>query len=386
MKLGVVTTSYPRRAGDFAGHFVARHAEELLLQGHEVSVIAAGDGASRGFERRGSLEITRLRSELFFDGGAPEAIAARGALAALPAMARWLGAVGVQARGWGAACAHWLVPSAVAAISAPGPLLAIAHGGDVHTLRRARLLAPVLAALLARGARLAFVSDELRGLARASLAQLPTLASARLRRRFDDAAIVQPMGVDCARWAEAAHAPRPRPRRYALVLGRLVPIKGVELAIDAVAALGDPELELVIIGEGPERAALEQRARDHGARVAERVQFLGALPTHAREPYLAHAAAVLLPSRSLADGRAEGTPQVALEALAAGVPLLAAATGGLVALPPPVSLLDDRDPERWAAALAELLRHPPSIDELRALARPHDWPAVAAALWAHWMR
>ncbi len=386
MKLGVVTTSYPRRAGDFAGHFVARHAEELLHQGHEVSVIAAGDEASPRYERRGSLEITRLRSALFFEGGAPEAIAARGALAALPAAAGWLGAVGVRARGWSAACAHWLVPSAVAAISAPGPLLAIAHGGDVHTLRRARLLAPVLAALLARGARLAFVSDELRQLARESLCSLPSPMASLLRRRFDDAAIAQPMGVDCARWAAAARAPRPRRRRYALVLGRLVAIKGVELAIDAFAALGDPELELLIIGDGPGRAALEERARQRGARVVERVHFLGALPTQEREPYLAHAAAVLVPSRSLADGRAEGTPQVALEALAAGVPLLAAPTGGLAALPPPVQLLADRDPERWAAALAELSRHPPSIDELRAIARPHDWPAVAAALWAHWMR
>jgi glycosyltransferase involved in cell wall biosynthesis len=94
---------------------------------------------------------------------------------------------------------------------------------------------------------------------------------------------------------------------------------------------------------------------------------------------------VLLPSRPLPDGRTEGMPQVALEALAAGVPLLAAATGGLAALPPPVRLLDDREPARWAAALAELLRHPPTPAELRALARPHHWPTVAAALWSHWM-
>lgn len=382
MRLGVVTTSYPRRAGDFAGHFVARHAEELLRHGHEVEVIAAGDEASPRTEQQGSLQITRLRSALFFDGGAPEAIAARGMLAALPTAARWIGATSVQARGWSAACAHWLVPSAIAAISAPGPLLAIAHGGDVHTLRRAGLLAPVLATLLARGARLAFVSEELRALARASLRALPSV----LLRRFDDAAIVQPMGVDCARWAEAARAPRPQARRYVLVLGRLVAIKGVELAIDAFAALADAELELVIIGEGPARASLEARAREHGLRVAERVHFFGALPTDARAPYLAHAAAVLVPSRALDDGRAEGTPQVALEALAAGVPLLAASTGGLAALPPPVQLRDDRDPARWAAALAALLRDPPSSEELRALARPHDWPAVAAALWSHWMR
>lgn len=418
MKLGVVTASFPRFPGDPAGHFVASHAELLRRAGHAVEVVAAGDGVAPRRELRpgglaptpladagaggadvAPLAITRVASPLFFAGGAPEAITAAGWRAALPAagltarLAATTALVSRRAAGWDATAAHWLVPAALAAVSVRGPLLAIAHGGDVHLLRRAGLLAPALAALLGRRARLAFVSEELAALARAAL-------PAPLRRRFDAATLVQPMGVDLAHFAGlAADTARPQPRPYALVLARLVPIKGVELALaafSALAAAGAPAraagaparaaLELVIAGDGPERARLERLAAADPA-TAGRVRFLGALPTAARDAWLAHAAAVVLPSRRLPGGRGEGTPQVALEALAAGVPLLAAATGGLAALPPPARLLPehDRDPRRWAAALADLLAAPPPPAALRAVVQPLDWPAVATALGEHWL-
>jgi glycosyltransferase involved in cell wall biosynthesis len=394
MQIGVVTTSFPRFPGDPAGHFVARHVEELRRAGHDVEVIAAGDARPPSDEalhvsavvdppRRGSLRVTRIPSALFFDGGAPEALAGRGLRASLlpaaSAAARFLAAAAPRARRWDATVAHWLVPSALAALPSRGPLLAIAHGGDLHLLRRTRLLAPTLTLLLARRARLVFVSEELAALARAAL-------PSALLHRFDASAIVQPMGVDLAAFAGAfPGVPRPHPRRYLLTLARLVPIKGLDLAIATLAATA-PELDcdLVLAGAGPERAALERQAAAAG--LAGRVRFLGAIPTSARATWLAHAAAVLLPSRRLPDGRAEGMPQVALEALAAGVPLLAAATGGLAALPPPVRLLpeDDRDPQRWAEALTSLLTAPPPPTALRALAAPHAWPAVAARLHRHW--
>lgn len=382
MKLGCVTTSYPRFPGDLAGHFVARHVEELRRRGHSVEVIAAG--APAGAERAAPLDpqVQRLPSRLFFDGGAPEALARltpRAALAALAASARFALAAAPRARRWDATCAHWLAPSALAALPSRGPLLAIAHGGDVHLLRRAGLLRPALGLLLGRRARLAFVSDELRQLARAATPAL-------LRRRFDELSLTQPMGVDLGELAAAAAAPAPAPaaRRYLLVLARLVPIKGADLALAAFARLAaqrrHDDLELVIAGDGPERAALEARASS----LPGRVRFLGAIPTSARAAWLAHAAAVLVPSRRLAGGRSEGMPQVALEALAAGAPLLASATGGLADLPPPVRLVADEEPARWAAALADLLADPPGRAELRALAAPHDWPRVAARLTEHW--
>lgn len=389
MKLGCVTTSYPRFAGDLAGHFVARHVQELRRRGHRVEVIAAGADEAAGAAEADEPDeppIIRVASPLFFRGGAPEALSQltlRRGLSALTASARFALAAAPRARRWDATVAHWLAPSALAALPARGPLLAIAHGGDLHLLRRTGLLAPALALLLARRARLAFVSDELRRLARAA-------SPARWRERFDELSIVQPMGVDLAEFG-ALPAASPHPRRYLLVLARLVPIKGVDLALRAFAQLVRHDLghdlglglDLVIAGDGPERAAL--RALAASLPCAPRVHFLGAIPTHARAAWLGHATAVLLPSRRLPDGRGEGMPQVALEALAAGAPLLAAAVGGLAELPAPARLLDvSAGPHRWADALADLLAAPPTRAELRALAAPHAWPRVVDRLTKHW--
>ncbi len=155
MRIGVVTTSYPRTPKDPAGSFVAAHVHELRALGHEVDVIAAGTRAGR--------DVVRIPSTLFERGGAPDALerepfALLGAAASFSA--RLAAAVALRAHRWDSIVAHWLVPSAIAALPARAPLLAIAHGGDVHTSRRARLLAPVLHLLARRDAEIVFVSEE----------------------------------------------------------------------------------------------------------------------------------------------------------------------------------------------------------------------------------
>jgi glycosyltransferase involved in cell wall biosynthesis len=104
---------------------------------------------------------------------------------------------------------------------------------------------------------------------------------------------------------------------YALVASRLSPEKGIEDAVAACAAAGVP---LRIAGEGPERERLEARARERGADAT----FLGRLPADAVRAELAGAATVLMPSRYH-----EFSPFSALEAMAAGVPVVATAMGGL---------------------------------------------------------
>src|SRR5204863_4049081 len=98
-------------------------------------------------------------SPLFYGAGAPDELE-RSGRGAVSFTARLALAVARRAHRWDRIVAHWLAPSALAALPARAPLLAIAHGGDVHTLRRTHLLAPALYALRARDARLAFVSDE----------------------------------------------------------------------------------------------------------------------------------------------------------------------------------------------------------------------------------
>jgi N-acetylgalactosamine-N,N'-diacetylbacillosaminyl-diphospho-undecaprenol 4-alpha-N-acetylgalactosaminyltransferase len=102
------------------------------------------------------------------------------------------------------------------------------------------------------------------------------------------------------------------PSRYWLGIGRLVPNKNFAMMLDAFAAAG-ARGDLVILGEGPERAALEARARQLG--IAKRVRLAGfsANPF----PSLARARAYLSTSN------AEGFPNALVEALALGVPVAA---------------------------------------------------------------
>jgi len=106
---------------------------------------------------------------------------------------------------------------------------------------------------------------------------------------------------------------------YALVASRLSPEKGIE---DAVRACLDAGVPLRIAGEGPERGRLEQLAWEAGA--TGDVVFLGRLSAADVRRELAGAAMVLMPSRYH-----EFSPYSALEAMAAGVPVVATAMGGL---------------------------------------------------------
>ena len=334
MRIGVITTSYPRWPGDPAGNFVGAHVAALRALGHDVEVICAAPD-----------------EPLFYRGGAPDLLERGGRWrAALAFTAQLTARVIRRAHHWDLAIAHWLAPSALAAIPTRVPLLAIGHGGDVHTLARLHLLKPVIALLRARGARLAFVSNELRALAGAG------------------EALVQPMGIDVEHFARLTR--RPTSPAMHLVLARLVPIKGVDVAI---AAMREVRGRLVIAGDGPERARLEALAAGD-----PKISFAGEVDAARRDQLLCEATTVVIPSRRLPNGRSEGTPVVVLEALAARVPVIASQVGGLRDLPVQEWVRPD-DPHQLAVAIerARLSDHFfPSMDQ-------YAWPQVAQRLLTH---
>ena len=104
-----------------------------------------------------------------------------------------------------------------------------------------------------------------------------------------------------------------------LAVGSLIPRKGVEVTLAALAAV--PGISLSIVGEGPEQAALQQLAEDLG--IAHRVRFLGALQPEAVHEQLARHDVLVLSSYS------EGRPNVVLEAMAAAMPVLASDISGV---------------------------------------------------------
>jgi glycosyltransferase involved in cell wall biosynthesis len=102
-------------------------------------------------------------------------------------------------------------------------------------------------------------------------------------------------------------------------VGRMSREKGADVLIEALALVPDRSVRVSMIGDGPDRAMLEARARSLG--IAERITWHGIVP-EARRVFAAFDAFVL-------SSRTEGTPIVLFEAMAAGVPIVATAVGGV---------------------------------------------------------
>lgn len=115
-----------------------------------------------------------------------------------------------------------------------------------------------------------------------------------------------------------------RPPRRVITVANLRPEKSHETLIDAATRLvpAFPDLEILVVGDGPRRAELERCVRDKA--LSRTVRFLGHREDVA--DLLAASGAFVLPSRS------EAFPNGALEAMAAGLPVVASATGGLLDL------------------------------------------------------
>lgn len=332
MRIGLLTTSYPRFPGDYAGSFVGDRVKALVDAGHEVDVVAAGEVSlsSEAREEAGAggarVSVTRLPAgQLFYGAGAPERLEEGGASAWLAAAAfstALASTVRARARRWDLIESHWLIPCALAAASgAPElPRRAYAHSGDVALLERLPLGRGLARYLAAGGTELRFVTAALRdrfavlsgaaGDPRLSLGAVdpltvpPALFPPRsergpdfvLRRRFD------------------------LRRPTVLAVGRLVPIKGHAALLRACArrAAAALPLEVVILGDGPERERLGRLA----ASMNLPLRLPGFVPRAEVGDWLRAADLYVQPSVPLPNGRSEGSPVATLEARAVGIPVV----------------------------------------------------------------
>lgn len=313
MKIAIVTTSYPQSPGDAAGNFVEAEARALAEQGHDVYVLSP-------FQRvHDEPRLHHLRvagSGLFGWPGALERLKqapwrAPGALLFAASVRTALARLGPL----DAVIAHWIVPSAWPSALGHRPLTVVAHGSDVRLLSALprAVSRHILTELVRQGANFRCVSEALRG----ELVGLCPEIAAHSR--------VAPclLSLGGAPTRVRARAELDVRQRLIVFVGRLVPGKRLDLGLSAVQLL--PDVQIVVVGDGPELADLKQR---HPS-----VQFAGRLSHPEALRWIAAADVLVSPSLD------EGAPTAVREAIALGVDVVACPSGDLAAWAPSEPLL-----------------------------------------------
>lgn len=273
-------------------------------------------------------------------------------------------------------CSHWLAPAGIVGAlisrSLRKPHVAVEHSGALHLLGRVRGGRLVIRFVVGASGRVITVSDDLR---RKLIAVSPGAAG-----RVD----VLPMGVherppvalpveSICSMPELRGSHRRHGAKTILFIGRLTEIKGLDVLLNAVR--GVEGVCLLVAGDGPRRGELESMARK--LRVSAR--FLGRVSAAERDELFVCSDAVVIPSRVLPDGRTEGMPVACLEAMTAGLPVIAARAGGLAELidDGETGLLFDPGDDRMLADKLKLVLNSPGLrNRISANAR-----RTAATFW-----
>ncbi len=333
MRVVFVTHNYPRWPGDLSGSFLATLAGALRGRGHEVRVIAPSDAGKGGVDELDGVRIERVRyavparETLAYSGRMQDAARTPGGLVALVDLWRGLRrAVRRELRdGADAVHAHWWIPAGLA-LPRGAPSVLTSHGTDAALLRRSALARGLARPVFRRAGVVTAVSKELSG-------WIQNATGRHIPKEY-----VHPMPVDTAGW------PWTQGDGGAITIARLVPQKRVHLAIEAIAALRDlgHPMGLTVVGDGPERGALESLARRRS--VADLVHFAGTVSAEQIPAALARAEIMLLPAQ------AEGFGLAAAEALMAGVPVVGCWDGGGL-----LDVIPERGPGRLTLPFADAI-------------------------------
>jgi glycosyltransferase involved in cell wall biosynthesis len=347
-----VTHSFPRWSGDVAGAFLLRLARALADAGTAVQVLAPASAGLAARDVIDGIAVERLRyaprswETLAYTGTMAEQVT--GSLTGKAALVGLLGFGALAVRRAAAAYAadlvhaHWWIPGGVSArlaqLSGGAPYVVTLHGADVLMLQRSRVARYAARAVL-RGARVvtaasSYLADKAVRVAGLDLDQI----------------VVSPMPADIGTVANES-----RGGGGVVTVGRLTAFKRLELVIDAVAILKKrgTVVRLAIVGDGPERPALEQRSRERG--IADMTTFLGAVAPDRVAAAIGDADLFAFPAVH------EGLGLAAAEALMLGVPVVACRSGGVPDIVPAGGagrLVEPDDFDGFVTAMAEVLADP----------------------------
>lgn len=159
----------------------------------------------------------------------------------------------------------------------------------------------------------------------------------------------------------------PATGKILLSVGNLIELKGHHIAIDALAKL-PADIYLVIAGTGPERENLEHQAKQLG--LSKRIRFAGRIENKNLKWWYSAADILILCSSR------EGWPNVLLEAMACGTPVIATSVGGIPEIVRNTAvgrLTNERTAESLIAAYWEIIANYPTRDIVRAYAENFSW-------------
>jgi glycosyltransferase involved in cell wall biosynthesis len=335
-----LTHNFLGRPGDHSGAPLGMLARALGRRGVSVRVITP---SSEG----GEVEVEGVRVvRVHVARSVREMVASNERVATtLKSPGGWLAlrrlrhAMGVAARheiatGADVLHAHWWLPAGLAAPLGI-PLVVTVYGTDAALLRRSRIARSVARPLFQRASVVTAVSREVGNWVQAAAG------------RFVDPGYIHPMPADTRGY------PWTRGGGGVVVLSKLVASKRVDLALETVAVLvsSGHEFPLTIVGDGPERAALEQRAERLG--ISRLVRFAGARSGPEARTFLERADVMLFTAQG------EGVALAAIEALACGVPVVASWDSGAA-----VEIVPESGPGRLTLPSPEALAQ--SVLELQA--------------------
>jgi glycosyltransferase involved in cell wall biosynthesis len=326
MRILHIVTAFPRQPGDPIAPWLVELLRRLRVRGHEIEVLASSY-RGQGDQDYDGIRVHRFRyfparwERLTHEETAPDRMRRSPVYAVMP----FFFLVGGMRRAWQLARrerydivhVHWPMPMALLGWAARRarriPMVTTFYGIELRWVQ----------------SRLPFMRWLVHWAARASSQAVAiSTYTARELRKFADVPIeVIPYTAELAPPAITFAAPGDADRSI-LFVGRLIERKGVEHLVRALGMVRRTvPARLVIVGDGPERARLEQIARDEG--VAAHVLFRGQVSDD--ELRAAYAAADVFALPSVLDARkdTEGLGVVALEAMNYSVPVVASDIGGI---------------------------------------------------------
>ena len=392
MKILVLTSSYPKYPGDTTAPFIQSITHALAARGHQLTVVlpARADLGPASAPRVSfeayryaptrSLQVFGYAEALHGDVTVRRSTYLVSPLALASGTTRMM--LEVRHGGYDLVHAHWVVPNGAMALPAAWlggvPLVVSLHGSDVFlsekkflfrraarfTFRRAAAATACSNDLAERSQRLGAPSrpqtipygvdtEQFRG---------PSEESVKLRKKLG-------LGTD---------------QPMVLAVGRLVHKKGFEVLVEALPDLvaAHSDMRVVIAGSGDLEKTLFERAAHAG--VSGNLMLVGNVLRDELPAYYGAATVTAVPSMHDDAGNVDGLPNVMLEALASGSPIVASAVAGI---PQAVSqgkealLVPERDPKALADSILELLRSPERRNALGTRAREKarsvfDWGRV----------